>query len=64
MLRTRPACEDDQRFIRDEQTADDANDMRGLCASCPLRQYCEAAVKAMPTPAGWWAGRQYGRRSR
>lgn len=60
MDHTRAGCKGDPRFIRDDLTADDEREMARICAACPLADLCKTAVKAMPYPAGYWAGRQYG----
>lgn len=37
-------------------TAWDADAIRSVCSSCPVRVACEAAVFALGVVGGWWAG--------
>lgn len=56
-----PACRNDPRFIAEPDELDDATqaDMRRLCRTCPLAEYCIAYAQAAKPRAGMWAGNYY-----
>ena len=59
MQETNPACQNDGRFILDDQPAEAVT---YLCKPCPLFTPCRVyATTARPT-AGIWAGKQYTRK--
>jgi len=53
---TRPACADDDRFTADTPSEADLEDMRGICAACPLLAVCDAYRVAASPRAAFWAG--------
>lgn len=57
---TEPHCLGDSRFIADakELPEDDRDEMRAICAACPILTQCvDYATTDKPT-AGWWPGVQ------
>ncbi len=57
-----PACKGDARFVADALPATTQEDMRTLCASCPILAECGAFADASPgwSMAGFWAGSKRG----
>ena len=56
MLETDPACQNDGRFVLDDQPA---HTLAYICRECPVFNLCsEFANLARPT-GGIWAGRTY-----
>jgi hypothetical protein len=56
LIDTDPACQNDDRFILDDQPADT---LAYICHACPLLTLCRTyAVTAKP-PAGVWAGQRW-----
>ena len=49
-----PACDGDDRYIRDELSDDDEQDMLRICIPCPVFTQC--LFYGMQTKAGYWAG--------
>jgi len=54
-----PRCDGDNRFVCDELTPDDIDDMTQLCDSCPLRDACDAYARAAQPSGSFWAGQFY-----
>jgi len=61
-----PACLNDPRYIAEPDELDDSAlaDMRRLCRSCPLAEYCIAYAQTAKPRAGMWAGNYYPARRR
>lgn len=55
-----PACQDDDRFILDDQPA---HTLTYLCDVCPLVTLCHAYAEANRPAGGIWAGKRYGTRN-
>lgn len=56
LLTTTPACQGDDRFIADDQ---DADELAHICAACPMYTICATYARTARPPAGIWAGRRY-----
>lgn len=57
---TTPGCEGDDRYITDDLAPDEIEDMRAICAHCPLLTECRDFAATATTLAGFWAGRGRG----
>jgi hypothetical protein len=53
---TDPACSNDERFIADDQNADE---LAPICNACPLFALCDAYARIDRPKAGIWAGKRY-----
>jgi hypothetical protein len=51
-----PACRNDERFIADEQKAED---LAPICRTCPVFDLCTAYGELERPKAGVWAGKRY-----
>jgi len=56
---TVPRCDGDNRFVCDELTPADLEDMERLCDACPLKNLCRAYAEATKPPGTFWAGKHY-----
>lgn len=56
---TDPECQDDGRFILDDQPADT---LGYICHRCPLLALCRDYAAAERPAGGVWAGRRWGGR--
>jgi hypothetical protein len=56
MIDTDPACQDDDRFILDDQPAES---LAYLCNACPLLEACAKYADLERPKAGIWAGKRY-----
>jgi len=60
MKTTDPACQDDERFVLDDQPADT---LTYLCNACPLFDLCRDYAQANRPLGGVWAGKRYTHRT-
>lgn len=56
MIDTHPGCQDDGRFILDDQPAES---LAYICRACPLAELCHQYADLEKPKAGIWAGRTY-----
>jgi hypothetical protein len=56
MADTDPACQNDPRFIFDDQSADE---LTPICDTCPLFALCATYGNLERPKAGIWAGKRY-----
>lgn len=54
-----PKCDGDDRFVCDDLTPNDLEDMRQLCDSCPLKALCHDYAEAVLPAGSFWAGKHY-----
>lgn len=59
MTETDPECQNDGRFILDDQPADS---LAYICERCPLVNLCRTYAAAEQPKAGIWAGKRWGRK--
>ncbi|MFZ4894199.1 WhiB family transcriptional regulator [Plantibacter sp. Mn2098] len=60
MRLTDPECQDDGRFILDDQPTES---VAYICHRCPLMALCRDYAAAERPAGGIWAGRRWGTRS-
>lgn len=56
MLDTAPACQDDDRFVLDDQAPEE---LAPICRTCPLFDLCAQYAELERPKAGIWAGKKY-----
>jgi hypothetical protein len=56
MVDTDPACQNDSRFVADDQPADE---LAPICNACPLLELCATYGDLERPKAGIWAARRY-----
>jgi len=53
---TDPACQDDDRFVLDDQPA---HTLVQICRACPVFDLCKEYAAIAKPAGGVWAGRRY-----
>lgn len=56
MVETDPECQDDGRFVLDDQPA---HTLSYICRACPLFDLCRDYAEAERPKGGVWAGKRY-----
>jgi hypothetical protein len=56
MLTTDPACQNDKRFVLDDEPTES---LAGICHACPLLALCTEYAEIERPKGGVWAGKRY-----
>ena len=56
MVTTDPACQDDDRFLLEDQPA---HTLAYVCRACPVYDLCAQYAELERPKAGIWAGKRY-----
>ena len=59
MEHNRPRCADNPRFIADDLTQTDVNELGQICDVCPLVDFCSGYASIERPKVGVWAGKRY-----
>lgn len=59
MVNTEPSCIDMDGYTADTVSANDAQEFKAICDSCPLLDLCRTYADLERPKVGYWAGKTY-----